>query len=189
MPIYLLNPSVVDRIELRPTSIEKESSLGLRRTGAIRHGPSRVLDGHRAAAGLHRGAEALPGLSAEEGEEELLLLGVISLRRTHRGERVGPRDREDRRRVPHRTGRRGRPRLRGRVRGEAVDVHGDAGGEDQEARLRVEQHRRVALDRRPVGSGGEHDHPGRGRARVRRDIQQRRRCSSPQGDQVEHPEA
>ncbi|KAJ6727571.1 GLUCOSE-1-PHOSPHATE ADENYLYLTRANSFERASE FAMILY PROTEIN-RELATED [Salix purpurea] len=52
--IYLLNQSVVDRIEPKPTSIEKEvfpKNSG--REQALRNGASRFLDGHWTANGLY----------------------------------------------------------------------------------------------------------------------------------------
>uniref|UniRef100_A0A453IEE8 Nucleotidyl transferase domain-containing protein n=1 Tax=Aegilops tauschii subsp. strangulata TaxID=200361 RepID=A0A453IEE8_AEGTS len=154
-----------------------------RRQGPVRHGAAGVLDGHRAAEGLHHGAQALPGVPEEEGA------GEAGGGRARPGQRAGARDGDDRGGVPDRAGRGRRPRVRGGGRGEAVEVHRDAGRAREEARVHLRQHRGVALDGGQVGARGEHDHPRRGRARLRRGVQQRRRGAPAQGDQVQHPQA
>jgi mannose-1-phosphate guanylyltransferase len=79
--IYLLNPSVLDRIQLKPTSFEKE--IFPRIVEAVCHGSSWVLDGHWAAKGLHHRLAALFGFSQEE-------LGCLtSYWRAHHRERIG----------------------------------------------------------------------------------------------------
>ncbi|KAJ7529713.1 hypothetical protein O6H91_15G062900 [Diphasiastrum complanatum] len=50
--IYLLNLATLDWIQLRPTSIKKENFIIMLH---LRNGAPRVLDGHRAATGLHHG--------------------------------------------------------------------------------------------------------------------------------------
>ena len=65
--IYLLNPLVLDRIELRPTSIEKEGlPKNCSREQALCYGATRVLDGHWTTKGLHYRAETLPRLIEKE---------------------------------------------------------------------------------------------------------------------------
>ncbi|ONL96455.1 Mannose-1-phosphate guanylyltransferase 1 [Zea mays] len=109
--------------------------------------------------------------------------------RARPGQRAGARDRGHRGRLPHRARRRGRARLRGGGRGAPVPLHRHARRARQAARLRLQQHHRLALHRRQVGARREHDHPRRGRPRLRRDLQQRRRRAPAQGDQIQHPQA
>ena len=151
--------------------------------GPLRHGAPRVLDGHRAAEGLHHGPAPVPGLAAEEGARQ------ARVGRARPGQRAGARDGRHRGRMPHRARRCCRPRVRSGGRGAAVPLHRHARRAREAARLRLQQHHRMALHRWKVGTRGEHDHPWGGRARLRRDLQQRRRRAPAQGDQVQHPQA
>ncbi|KAI4382811.1 hypothetical protein MLD38_008724 [Melastoma candidum] len=63
------------------------------------------------------------------------------------------------------------------------------GGPDQESRLHIQQHHRVAFHGWAMGSCGEHDHSRGGRPRGRRGVQQRGSRPSSQGDQNKHTEA
>uniref|UniRef100_A0A6V7QVN8 Nucleotidyl transferase domain-containing protein n=1 Tax=Ananas comosus var. bracteatus TaxID=296719 RepID=A0A6V7QVN8_ANACO len=65
--IYLLNPSVLDRIELKPTSIEKEVFPKIAADQkALCHGPARILDGYWPAERLHYRPKALSRLPEKE---------------------------------------------------------------------------------------------------------------------------
>ena len=65
--IYCLSPAVLDRIEMRPTSIEKETFPLICRDGKLfAFHPARLLDGCWPAQGLPHRHASLPPKALEE---------------------------------------------------------------------------------------------------------------------------
>ncbi|KAK8620917.1 hypothetical protein V6N13_067374 [Hibiscus sabdariffa] len=179
--IYLLNPSVLDRIELRPTSIGKEI---FPKIAAEKKLYAMVLPGFWMDIGQPR--DYITGLrlyldSLRKKTSSKLSTGphIIGNVLVHRS-----RDCYNQRRVFDRTRCGNRSRKRGGVWSQTLPLHVDAWSTHQEARLHIQQHHRMALNRGAMGLNREHDHSQRRCPCVRRDLQQRRCGFASQRDQI-----